>query len=251
VGSGIHGIVEGHEVVVGSPAFVRERAWSHSPELVCFGADDDAHGGGVATPLLAAVDGVVIAGAWLGDAVRADAAESVAALRGRGWRVGVLSGDAQEVANHAGVRVGVPLERCIGGASPERKLEIVHESLAQRRPGPVVMVGDGINDAAAIAASSVGIGVHGGAEACLATADVYLARPGLGALVELVRGAERTMSVIRRNIVFSVAYNVVGATLAMAGVLTPLIAAILMPASSLTVVLASWRSRTFRSEVGA
>ena len=80
--------------------------------------------------------------------------------------------------------------------------------------------------------------MHGGAEACLAAADVFLARPGLAPLVALVEGARRTMRVIRRNIVFSLVYNLVGATLAMLGVIDPLIAAVLMPMSSLTVVLA-------------
>lgn len=112
--------------------------------------------------------------------------------------------------------------------------------------GTVVMVGDGINDAAAIAAASVGVGVHGGAEACLATADVYLTTPGLMPVVELVSGAQRAMSVIRRNIAFSIVYNSIGAGLAMTGHLSPLAAAVLMPASSLTVVYASWRSNAFR-----
>ncbi|HEY9383724.1 MAG TPA: heavy metal translocating P-type ATPase, partial [Gemmatimonadales bacterium] len=108
----------------------------------------------------------------------------------------------------------------------------------------VVMVGDGVNDAAAIARATVGVAVRGGAEASLAAADVYL-EAGLAGLLPLLRGAERTLKVIRRNIAFSLLYNLVGATLAVAGVITPLIAAILMPMSSLTVVLASWRSRTF------
>ena len=94
-------------------------------------------------------------------------------------------------------------------------------------------------DAAAIAAANVGIGVQGGAEACLATADVYLTRSDLSALVELTDGSRRTLRVIRRNIALSIAYNVVGASMAMFGLLTPLAAAILMPASSITVVLGS------------
>jgi Cu2+-exporting ATPase len=91
----------------------------------------------------------------------------------------------------------------------------------------------------------VGIGVHGGAEACLATADIYLTRPGLAPLVELTEGAARTLRVIRRNIGFSIGYNLIGASLAVAGVLTPLLAAILMPAASVTVVLGSWLGSTF------
>ena len=109
------------------------------------------------------------------------------------------------------------------------------------------MAGDGVNDAAAIARASVGVAMRGGAEASLSAADVYLARPGLGPLLDLVGGAARTMRVIRRTIAVSLAYNVVGAGLAVTGVIDPLIAAILMPVSSVTVVLISWRSRTFEA----
>jgi len=79
-------------------------------------------------------------------------------------------------------------------------------------------------------------------------ADVYLSRPGLAALEALVEGSERTLRVIRRNVALSLAYNVVGAALAMGGWINPLVAAFLMPASSITVVLASWRSRTFEED---
>ena len=113
------------------------------------------------------------------------------------------------------------------------------------------MVGDGVNDAAAIAAATVGVGVHGGAEASMSAADVYLSRPGLGPLVELVQGAHRTMLVIRNNIIFSIAYNILGASLAVLGILDPLIAAVLMPMSSLSVVLASWRGRSFEAPVAS
>jgi Cu2+-exporting ATPase len=114
-----------------------------------------------------------------------------------------------------------------GGAGPERKCQVYRGRAA--RDGTVVMAGDGINDAAAIARATVGIGVRGGAEACLAAADVFVARPGLAALEELVAGSERTLGVIRVNIAFSLVYNTVGAVLAMSGRIDPLLAAILMP----------------------
>jgi Cu2+-exporting ATPase len=142
----------------------------------------------------------------------------------------------------AGRQLGLPESACRGGATPEDKLRAIE---AASREGPVVMVGDGVNDAAAMARADVGIGVRGGAEACLVTADVFLARPGLDGLLALTDGARRTMHVVRRNIAFSLVYNLAGAALAMTGVINPLIAALLMPASSLTVVIASWRSRTF------
>ncbi len=235
-GGGIDGMVEGWHVVVGSPVFVEARA-ARGPRLLA----PPRH----LTPVLVAVDSVIVACAGFGDRVRADARASIDTLRERGWKVGILSGDHPEVVASVGETLGLRREACVGGAGPEDKLRVVEQA---RRNGTAVMVGDGVNDAAAIAAASVGVGVHGGAEACLSTADVYLARPGLGPLVTLTEGAARTIGVIRRNIAFSIGYNLIGATLAVTGVITPLIAAVLMPASSLTVVLASWLSTTFPIE---
>lgn len=242
VGGGVHGVVGGHTVCLGSPTYVRQRARDGSAALehACASMERSL------TPVLVSVDGVVVAVAGLGDTVRPDALPALTALRARGWRTVMASGDAPDVALAVGTTLGFATEDIHGALSPEAKLELV-ESL--RSPAaPVVMVGDGVNDSAAMAAASVSVGVHGGAEACLAAADVFLARPGLTPLRELVEGAERTVRVIRRNFAFSLAYNAIGTTLAILGLLTPLVAAVLMPISSLTVVIASWRGRTFVPE---
>ena len=243
VGAGIEGTVAGRRVRVGSPRFAAEGARAVAPRAA------DAAGNPVAvpeeaTPVHVVVDGVLVAVAGVGDAIRPDAAASLATLRARGWRTVLLSGDAPAVATAVGRTLGFAPHEAIGGASPEAKLAFVQRAKGAGT-GRVVMVGDGVNDAAAMAAADVGIGVHGGAEACLATADLYLTRPGLAPLVELTEGAARTLRVIRRNIGFSIGYNLIGASLAVAGVLTPLIAAILMPVASVTVVLGSWLGFTF------
>jgi len=234
-GGGLEGVVDGRRVAVGSPAFVLSRA--ADPEGLAA-----ADGAGAHTPVLVAVDGRVTARAGFGDAVRPDAAPTLRALRARGWRTRLLSGDAPDVVRAVGARLGFGPAECVGGASPEDKLGAI-ESLANE--GPVVMVGDGVNDAAAIARATVGVGVKGGAEACLAAADVFLARPGVAPLAQLVDGAARTLGVIRLGIAISMAYNLAGAALAIGGLINPLVAALMMPASSLTVVLVAWRGRTF------
>ena len=237
-GGGVTGRCDGRDVAVGSPTFVAARLRDGAAGL---GLLDDA----ALTPVWVAVDGTRVARAGFGDPVRPEAARALAALRRAAWRTRILSGDDPAVVAAVGRRLGFDAAGCRGGASPEEKLRIIER--ASRR-GVVVMVGDGVNDAAAIARADVGIGVRGGAEACLAAADVYLAREGLGPLVSLAAGARRTLRVIHRNIAFSLAYNLAGAALAVSGHIDPLIAAVLMPASSLTVVIASWRSRTFDEE---
>ncbi len=242
-GGGIEGDVGGVHVIVGSPVFVARRigAQDQAPDVRI-----EAYAEEGLTPVWITVNGSVVARAGFGDPVRGDARVSIDRLRALGWRVALLSGDHPAVVRGTAQLLGIDLADATGGASPEEKLRRVEDARAR---GTVLMVGDGVNDAAAIAAATVGVGVHGGAEASMSAADVYLSRPGLAPLVELVEGSRRTMLVIRNNILFSIAYNVLGATLALLGLLDPLIAAVLMPISSLSVVLASWRSHTFDAAV--
>jgi len=232
LGGGVEAEVAGHLVRVGRPAWV-------APTM----AIDDT----VDTQVLVSVDGAVVGRATFGDAIRPEAGAAVRALRDAGWEVRILSGDAPSVVRHVADALGLAGERHEGGATPERKRDAVREA---RLRGPVVMVGDGVNDAAAISGATVGIAVRGGAEASMAAADVYLATGGVGALPDLLDGARRTTLIIRRNMGIALAYNAVAVALAMTGRLDPLVAAILMPVSSVTAIVGAWRSRTFTTSVG-
>ncbi len=239
-GGGVEATVSGAAVIIGSIDFVSARA--EVPEKIRSQALVEARRG--RSPVLVAVDGVTSALACFADPVRPDAAASLAALSAQGHRLAISSGDRTEVAESVAQEIGVPFELVRGGQTPEQKLAFIEQAL---RRGPVVMVGDGVNDSAALARATVGVAVHGGAEASLAAADVFTTRPGVGAVRELFEGGRRTLSVIRRNLGVSLVYNLVCAGLALSGHISPLVAAILMPLSSLSVVTSSYRSRTFSS----
>jgi Cu2+-exporting ATPase len=196
------------------------------------------------TPIVIAVENTVRAVAAFADRLRPDTAANLTRLHALGFELHMLSGDHQQVVDAVATQLGVPLVSAQGGASPESKLAFVSE--LRKRAERVFMVGDGVNDAAAMAAANVGIAVHGGAEACLAAADVFTTRPGLEPVLLAAQGARRTVRVIRGGIALSLAYNVVGIALAIMGRLDPLVAAVLMPLSSITVVTLALRARTFR-----
>jgi Cu2+-exporting ATPase len=227
LGGGVEARVDGRLVRVGRPSWVL----GHTVQ------DDSTR-----TAVLVAVDGAVVARATFGDPLRPEARAAVAAMQRAGWTVRILSGDAPAVVDHVARGLGLAGDGHEGGATPERKREAV---VAARARGPVVMVGDGVNDAAAISAATVGIAVRGGAEASMAAADVYLATGGVAALRDLLDGARRTTHIIRRNMAIALGYNALAVTLAMLGLLDPIVAAILMPVSSVTAIVGAWQSRTF------
>ncbi|HEV8549381.1 MAG TPA: heavy metal translocating P-type ATPase [Polyangiaceae bacterium] len=242
-GAGIIARVAGHDVRIGSAEHVRER---RAPAGSWWEGELERQAALGRPAVACAVDGVVRAVAAFDDPLRPDAPASLEALRALGYRAAVLSGDQQRVVSELAPRLGA-LVTARGKLGPEDKLAWVE---AARRNGPVFMVGDGVNDAAAMAAADVAIAVHGGAEASLVAADAFTTEPGVSKVLEAVEGARRTLRVIRRGIGFSLAYNLVGVGLCMAGWVSPLIAAVLMPLSSLTVVTQALRARTFDAPRG-
>jgi P-type Cu2+ transporter len=202
-----------------------QRVWIGATRQTDVGAED-------CTAVDVTVDGEHRATILLRDTVRADSASTIVRLRDRGWTIEMLSGDRAEVAQRVAGDVGI--SQVEAQATPERKLQRVRELRSDGRT--LVMVGDGVNDAAALAAADVGIAVQGGAEASLAAADVYIATPGLAPVASVIDDSRRMMRLIRRNLVITVAYNVLAGSLAAAGLMHPMWAAIIMPASSATVL---------------
>jgi Cu2+-exporting ATPase len=242
-GQGIGGSVDGRAVLVGNRSHVLSAGARVPARLEERAAGLVAEG---LSPVFVAVDGRVEGVAGVGDAVRADARGTVDALRARGVRVLVLSGDHPDVVARVASQLGVPPEDARGGLTPEAKRDFVARLTAEpERRGSVVMVGDGVNDAAALALADVGVAVHGGTGASIVAADVVLTREGTAPVLDLLNGASSVFGVIRRNLGLSLVYNAAGATLAVLGLVGPLLAAVLMPASSLTVTLSSAFSRTF------
>lgn len=207
------------------------------------------------TAVLVSADGQVVAVAGVGDRLRPDAFEAIQRIRKQGWEVGILSGDHPQTVRAVAAELGIDLARVRGGVTPEEKLRWIREgegsetgttsrsSLSPAR----VMVGDGINDSAALAAAAVGIAMQGGAEASLSAAGVYLNRGGLNALAELLSASRQTMRTIRASLSVSLLYNTFSVGLAAAGWIHPLIAALMMPLSSLTVILLAWCNPAFQT----
>jgi Cu2+-exporting ATPase len=245
-GSGMRGEVGGAEVSIGRPEWVlavarEEGGWGAVAARLASAGQ---------TPLLVSVNREVKAAVGLGDEVRESSARLVLALQRRGIRPVLLSGDHPEVVSQVAARLGIAAEDAHGGVSPEEKRRFV-EALSGG-VGAVMMVGDGVNDAAALQAADIGVAVQGGAEVSLVAADIFTTRPGLDPVLELLEGAQEVRRVIRRSLVGSLVYNLAGVALAGFGWVGPLLAAVAMPLSSLSVVGSSLAQRSFvRREEGA
>lgn len=240
-GEGVEGMVNGIAVRVGSEAWMRRGGVASSTQASALAQRVAISGD---TPVMIALDGVVHAVLSIGDCIRPDAAQTIAHLKRRGWRVRLASGDLASIAGSVGVAVGLSPKDIRGGCSPEDKMAWVSE----QRLRPVVVVGDGVNDLPAMARADVGVAMRRGAQVTLDRADVAMTGGGLRDVVALVDGSRSVMRTIRLNFAVSLAYNLVGGALAVTGAITPLIAAVLMPLSGLMVTAIALRMPRFMED---
>jgi len=237
IGEGISGVVDQQRVHIGSPAYIESQ---HMLDPETRAAIESVISDGLSPIVIWArsnsTDRLGVLG--IGDPVRDEASDSVRWLAEAGWDLSLCSGDHPQIVEAVAKSVGI--SDASGGVAPEAKAQRVRD-LQTTAHRPVVMVGDGVNDAAALASAEVGIAVQGGAEASLEAADIYLTTPGVAPLVALASLGSHTMRTIRMSLIFSIAYNALMAGLAMSGMINALIAAVIMPISSLTVVAMSTR----------
>ncbi|GAB5403080.1 MAG: heavy metal translocating P-type ATPase metal-binding domain-containing protein [Aureliella sp.] len=246
VGNGVSGKVDGRSVAVGNQVFSGIAAeggdWADLDESMTANGD---------SPVYIVVDGIVRALLGVSDPLRKDAPEVVAQLKRMGWQVGVLSGDHPRIVRRVAQAAGIEPSQAHGGMTPEAKLGAIRTSKLVKPNQQVVMIGDGANDAAALARADVGIAVRGGAEVSLQAAPVFVATGRLSSIVSLVVGSRRTSRLIYATFGVSLLYNLVAVALALGGWISPFLAAILMPASSVSVLAITIAARTFPSDMAA
>ncbi|MCC9641484.1 heavy metal translocating P-type ATPase [Rhodopirellula sp. JC740] len=233
---GVSGRCEGSTVLVGNVAFMKMEG-VHLPTAIIDACDRCTQQG--ASPNIIAVDGVATCVLAVRDPLKPKVARFIDSLRQQGWDVGILSGDHVKIVEGVASQLGIAKTSALGGLTPEDKLRQIQadQSVADGRSSPsVVMVGDGANDAAALAAADVGIAVRGGAEVSLQAAPIYVATDEMNAIENLMHAADRTQRLIHTTFAASLSYNVIAVILAMTGHISPLTAAILMPISSVTVL---------------
>lgn len=184
----------------------------------------------------------------IGDEIYAGIDLFIQQLTARGLSVSLLSGDEEAAVRHIAARVHIPDEQVVFDATPEDKAIILAE---WQKKGPLVMVGDGINDMPAFAVADASIAVRGEVEACLKNADIFVPSGRMDLLESCFSGSSHTMRIIKRNLLFSLTYNALGIGLAMAGMITPLLAAVLMPLSSLAIIVSSSINTAFQDPATA
>jgi len=228
-GLGIRGVVDGVPVVAGTAEWLRRNRIEPAPVLAASAASLESGGGSV---LRVAVDGREALVVGVEDLLRPDSAEVVARLKADGIRVTLLTGDRRAAAERIGERLGGV--EVIAEVLPQDKDRVI----AQLQAGGqrVAMVGDGVNDAPALVRADVGIAMGSGTDVSIASADIVLMSSELSKVAQAGALSRRTLRTIRQNIGISILYNVIMVPLAMAALITPLVAAVSMPLSSLAVI---------------
>jgi Cu+-exporting ATPase len=233
-GLGVRGTVEGHAVAAGRAVAPDEWLPALPPSLVSVDAADR-------TVVTVAWDGAVRGLLMVADTVKPTSAEAVARLRALGLTPIMLTGDNETVARSVAAKVGI--DEVIAGVLPEGKVETIRRLQSAGRV--VAMVGDGVNDAAALAQADLGLAMGTGADVAIEAGDLTLVRGDLRTAADAIRLSRRTLAVIKGNLFWAFAYNVAAIPLAAAGLLNPMLAGLTMAASSVFVVTNSLRLRRF------
>ena len=241
-GAGVAGRVSAFDktfiVIIGSPESVAHSTTALDPILIEAIAQAKSTGDSAA---LLAVDGVAIALFVAGDQVRSDARETIEALSHKGISSWLVTGDHLEAAEKIAAQVGIAPDHIIAGVSPEGKIEKVRQ--LQESGHRVLAVGDGINDAAALAQADLSIAMGTGTDTAIATADITLMRPQLMGAVQSLDLSRKTLRTIKLNLGWAFSYNAIGIPIAAMGLMSPMYAAAAMALSSLFVVTNSLRIR--------
>ncbi|MFF1695955.1 heavy metal translocating P-type ATPase [Streptomyces sp. NPDC058257] len=239
-GSGVRGTVEGHFVLAGRERLLADAGVEGLASVAALKAAAEEAG---RTAVLVAWDGVARGVLAVADAVKDTSAEAVRELRALGLRPVLLTGDNQAVAQAVAEAVGIDADAVYAEVLPEEKVDVVRRL---RGEGKVVaMVGDGVNDAAALATADLGLAMGTGTDAAIEASDLTLVRGDLRGAADAIRLSRKTLATIKGNLFWAFGYNVAALPLAAAGLLNPMIAGAAMAFSSVFVVTNSLRLRAF------
>jgi P-type Cu+ transporter len=235
-GLGARGVIDGHEVVVGRERLFADRGISAPAGLAAWCRSQEQAG---CTTVLVSWDGVIRGALAVADTVKPSAAPAVAGLRDLGLRPVLLTGDSSATALAVAAAAGI--DEVISGALPATKAQVITDLQASGRSA--AMVGDGVNDAPALAAAQLGLALGSGTDVAICAADMILLRDDLEVVPDAIGLARATFRTIRRNLAWAFCYNVLAIPLAALGFLNPLVAAATMTLSSVFVVWNSLRLR--------
>ncbi len=240
LGQGIEGTVDGHRVAVGSASWLAERGYDGDSHAAA-GALDEAVGAGQAK-ILVGIDGHLAGGIVMADQPREDAPQLIASLRAAGIRhVAIVTGDRASVADDVGHRLGV--DRVYADQTPEEKLEVVRAMQQSPELSPVVMVGDGVNDAPALALADVGIAMGAaGASAASETADAVIVIDRVDRVADAVRIGRRSLSIAHQSVRFGMGLSMAAMVFAAFGFIVPVVGALLQEAIDVAVILNALRA---------